>query len=193
MTLRRRLAPVVAAAVAGRGPGSRAPAPAPVRDAAASLVRTDRDVYRATVDSAAVRFTVVVTLANRTADTLTVHPCLQRPPYPPPVSFERLTADGRATQPRAVWSPACTEALMFDPPRLAPGRTRTDTVVAWGSRLPNVLPEFPPGPIEGTYRVVYGDVYRSWHPRSLRPDGTTDLGELVPESLLVSPPFRVTR
>jgi hypothetical protein len=160
--------------------------PRPWQPAATQLVRTDRGLYRATVTPAGVAFTVVTTLTNRTRDTLFVHPCLQQPPFPPVVRLQKRTGDGEW---RHVWSPACTEVLLRDPPRIAPGQSHTDTVRVWGSRKPNEYPAFPPGPVGGTYRLVYGDVYRTWHPNR-RPG---PLGERLPDSLLVSNEFAVVQ
>jgi hypothetical protein len=160
-----------------------------LRDPAATqLVRTHQRVYRATVTPAAVDFTVVVTLTNRTRDTLFVHPCQQHPLFPPVVRLERRTGDGEW---RTVWGPACFQVLLLEPPRVAPGQSRTDTVRVFGSLKPNEYPGFPAGPVAGTYRLVYGDVYRTWYAnRRPRP---RSLGELLPDSLLVSNEFAVVQ
>jgi hypothetical protein len=163
--------------------------PRPREPAATQLVRTDRQVYRATVTPGAVEFTVVTTLTNRTRDTLFVHPCQQHPPFPPVVRLERRTGDGEW---RTVWGPACFQVLLLEPPRITPGESRTDTIRVFGSLKPNEYPGFPPGPVAGTYRLGYRDVYRTWHAR--HPDRRRrSFGELLPDSLLVSNEFAVVQ
>jgi hypothetical protein len=174
---------VLVAAALGSG-GCVAPAPP---SPAGQLVQTEQQVYRATVDQSAVRLTVIATLTNRTPDTLTLHPCAQHPPYPLAVRLDRW----EERKWRSVMGPICTLALMKNPPRLAPGRSRTDTVRLWGSRQPNVIPTFPPGPVAGTYRLVYSSVYRTWHPDAIGTDPNDRIGRALPESLLVSNGFRV--
>ena len=121
------------------------------------LVRVDRTSYDAVDDSASVHFTVVATLTNRTRDTLWVHPCHQKPPYPAIVGVDRLERlDGEW---RPVWGPTCTRALMPDPPRLAPGESRSDTVEVRWYRDPRWITRLPFGPLDGFYRVRYGDVF----------------------------------
>lgn len=60
-----------------------------------ALVVTDRALYEATVDSEWVRVIIYAALTNRTADTLRVYPCRQRPPYHPVVSLERDNGNTR--------------------------------------------------------------------------------------------------
>ena len=151
------------------------------------LIRTDAGVYRAEVSKAAVALTVVATFTNRTRDTLFLHPCAQAPPYPLAISLQRRE-DGKW---HTVVGPVCTLVLMFNPPRLLPGQFRTDTVRLQGSRHPNDLPGFSPGPIAGSYRLIYSQVYRKWYPRNPPPEARDRLGELLPDSLLVSNTFRV--
>jgi hypothetical protein len=158
-------------------PGGAAPA--------AGLVRVAQDTVYADVDSSEVSLTIRATLVNRTRDTLWVHPCLQMEPYPPVARLERAEGAG--------WSLAapyvCTQALMLDPPRLAPGESRTDTIWIWAPR--SGLLQFAPGPVEGEYRLVYDDVFRRWYGMDA-PQGAADgLGERLPTELLTSNPFRV--
>jgi hypothetical protein len=152
------------------------------------LIRTEAEAYRASVTSTGVTLTVVSTFANLTGDTLVLHPCAQRPPYPLAVSLQRN--DGGVW--RTVLSPVCTLALMLNPPRLLPGQARTDTVRLQGLRTPNTFPQFPPGPVAGLYRLAYSSVYRKWYPRNPPPGARNSLGEPLADSLLVSNPFRVT-
>jgi hypothetical protein len=185
MAIRTCIRVVLAAFVAGCA--AQGPAGPSLPDVPGTLVRTERDVYRATVVPSAVSFSVVATFTNVTRDTLWLHPCVQQRPYPPVVTLERQEAGAW----RAVWGPVCTSALMLDPPRLLPGESRTDTVRVWGARTAHTLPDFPAGPVAGAYRLVYGAVYRRWHP--LGPGtGTEDaLGERVPAGLLASNTFQL--
>ena len=153
----------------------------------AELVRTDSNHYRATVTADAVTLVVIATFTNRTQDTLVLHPCVQRPPYPLVVRLQREVG--------GVWrtalGPTCTLALMLNPPRLLPGQARTDTVRLKGWRRPNVMPQFPSGPIGGQYRLAYSDVYRKWYPDGPPPGAKNNLGEPLADSLLVSNPFQI--
>jgi hypothetical protein len=150
--------------------------------AAAPLIRTEREVYRAAVTPTAVELMVVATFINRTRDTLFIHPCQQQPPFPPKVHLEKRVGGTW----RLAWGPVCFHVLMLEPPRLAPGQSRMDTVRIWGSLKPNEYPDFAAGPVGGTYRLVYDWVYRSWDPNR-RPG----LGELLIDAALVSNEFRV--
>lgn len=149
--------------------------------ATAPSIRTDATVYRASVTFTAVELVVVATFTNPTRDTLFLHPCLQQPPFPPKVLLEKWV-DGRW---RSAWARVCTHVLM-DPLRLAPGKMRTDTVRVWASLRPNEYPDFPPGPVAGTYRLVYDWVYGSWD-MNTRPE----LRELLSDSLRASNSFRI--
>jgi len=162
-------------------------APTPLMpDSTGGLITTDSQSYRAVVSPRSVQLTIVATFTNTTADKLTLHPCSQHPPYPPAVGLQRYE-DGEW---RTVLSPVCTLALILDPPRLSPGATRTDTVHLEGFRAPNSFPRFPAGPVAGVYRLAYSSVYRTWNADDA---GATagGLGEAVPDSLLVSNPFRI--
>jgi hypothetical protein len=152
------------------------------------LVRTDAESYRAVVTEAAVELTVVATLTNGTPDKLTLHPCLQRPPYPLNVSLQRYQ-HGKWT---TVLGLMCADVLILDPPRLLPGQSRTDTVRLRGFFAENMDPHFPQGPVTGVYRLIYSDVYRTWNEDSTNPPDRSPLGERLSDSLLVSNPFRVT-
>jgi hypothetical protein len=151
------------------------------------FIRTEADVYRARATESAVTLTVVARFTNTTRDTLVLHPCAQHRPYPLAVSLQRN--EGGTW--RTVLAPWCTLALMFSPPRLLPGQTRIDTVRLQGSRHPNTLPGFSAGPIAGSYRLAYSQVYRKWYPRNPPPGARNRLGEPLPDSLLVSNMFRV--
>ncbi len=151
------------------------------------LIRTEEDLYRARVTESAVTLTVVARFTNTTRDTLVLHPCAQHPPYPLAVSLQRN--EGGTW--RTVLAPWCTLALMFSPARLLPGQSRIDTVRLQGSRHPNTLPGFSAGPIAGSYRISYSQVYRRWYPHNPPPQARDRLGEAVPDSLLVSNTFRV--
>ena len=131
----------------------------------------------ATADSVSLR--LVATLTNPTRDTLRVYPHRQRPPYPPTIDLQRW--DGR--QWRHAWASGTDLAGMLNPPYLAPGASRVDTLRIWGSRQLNVVPAFE-GPVAGTYRLRYRAVYRTWSPERLG-------GELVPDALLTSNAFQI--
>jgi hypothetical protein len=161
--------------------------PTGVTGSPASLVAVSRPEYRADEDSEAVRVTIVARLANRTDDTLRVHPCRQRPPYPPVVGLIRLHG-GTST---VAWGPFCTGLLLRDPPKLPPGAERVDTIQVIGWRSRNQRPNFAPGPVDGTYRLAYRQVYRTWHPYATGPTGQASPGELLPDSVLTSGPFRI--
>jgi hypothetical protein len=151
------------------------------------LVRTEAKTYRARVTESAVTLVVIATFTNTTSDTLALHPCVQHSPYPLAISLQRRE-DGKW---RTVLAPVCTLMLMFSPPRLLPGQARTDTVRLQGSRDPNTLPGWSPGPIAGSYRLAYSQVYRRWYVRNPPPDARNRLGEPLADSLLVSNTFRV--
>lgn len=150
--------------------------------AAAPLIRTEREVYRAKVTPREVELVVVATLTNRTRDTLFLHPCQQQPPFPLKVHLEKRVDSTW----RSAWGPVCFNVLILEPPRLAPGQSRTDTIRVWGSLKPHEYPDFAAGPVGGIYRLVYSWVYRTWDPHR-RPV----LGERLADSLLVSNEFRV--
>jgi hypothetical protein len=152
----------------------------------AGLITTESPSYTAVVSATSVRLAVVAEFANTTSDKLTLHPCSQHSPYPLAVSLQRYEGG----EWRTVLSPVCTLALMLNPPRLSPGETRTDTVRLEGFRAANSYPQFPPGPVAGLYRLAYSDIYRTWNEDHVGPS-VGALGEPVPDSLLVSNPFRV--
>jgi hypothetical protein len=152
-----------------------------------SVIRTDKDLYRAVVTDSTVKLTVVATFTNTTRDTLTLHPCAQTPPYPLTIDLQRK--EGEVW--RTVVSPICTLVLMLNPPRLLPGQSRTDTLQFSESRLPSMFPRFPAGPVAGLYRLAYFEVYRRWYPENPPPGARGGPGEPLAASLLKSNPFRV--
>ena len=163
-------------------------APTPLTPARPGLITTQSASYRAVVSPTSVRITVVAKFTNTTSDKLTLHPCSQHPPYPLAVSLQRYESESGEW--RTVLSPVCTLMLMLNPPRLSRGETRTDTVRLEGFRTAHWYPNFPPGPVAGVYRLVYSSIFRSWNADHNGPPVGT-LGELVPDSLLVSNSFRV--
>lgn len=151
------------------------------------LIRTDREEYRPVITSDAITLTVVSTYTNSTPDTITLHPCYQRPPYPLSVELERL--EGNEWRP--ALSSVCTLALMLNPPVLLPGQFRVDTLRLSGSTRPRTVPAFAPGPLTGFYRLHYFSVFRKWHPQSPPAGAKHPLGEELPDSLRVSNVFRI--
>jgi hypothetical protein len=81
-------------------------------------------------------------------------------------------------------SPPCPAILMLDPPRVAPGASRTDTAHVQASIAPNAAPRFEMEPVDGTYRVVYAQAYGSWRVNQ-------GPGELLPVERRTSAPFRI--
>ena len=161
-------------------------APAPPTPARPGLITTESASHKAVVSATSVRITEVAKFTNTTSDKLTLHPCYQHPPYPLTVRLQRYETG----EWRTVFSPECTLMLMLNPPRLSPGETRTDTVRLEGFRTANWYPKFAAGPVAGVYRLVYSDVYRTWNADHIGPPIGV-LGELVPDSLLVSNSFRI--
>jgi hypothetical protein len=161
-------------------PGGRAAAqPSPRTSVARTLVHVAQRQHDPVVTTVSVSLRVVATLTNRTRDTLWVYPHLQHPPYPPQVDLQRW--DGR--QWRHMWASGKDWGGLPNPPHLAPGASRIDTLRVWGSRRINVAPAFG-GLVAGTYRLRYRAVYRTW---STHPLG----GELVADSLLTSNAFQI--
>ncbi|MDQ6768953.1 MAG: hypothetical protein M3Z54_03080 [Gemmatimonadota bacterium] len=152
-----------------------------------SLIRTNREEYRAVITSDAITISVIATFTNATRDTLTLHPCSQQPPYPLVVQLDRL----QGSQWRIALAPICNDALLLDPPTLMPGQVRVDTLQLRGWRLANTDPTFSPGPLAGQYRLHYYGVYRKWYPRNPPPDAKDQLGEQLDDSLRVSNVFRI--
>ena len=140
------------------------------------LVTTDRASYRARRAGDAIELDIVSTFTNRTADSVYLHPCGQAQPS----FFLEKWVDG-AWKP--AYSPPCPAMLMLDPPRVAPGASRTDTARVRASTDPNSFPRFE-GPIAGSYRLVYAQAYGSW-PASGGP------GELLPLERRASAAFRI--
>lgn len=141
-----------------------------------TLITTDRSSYRIRRTADALELDIVTTFTNRTSDTVRLHPCGTSQPS---FALEK-SVDG-------AWKPAfrqvCTMMLMLDPPRVAPGESRTDTARVRAMLAPNAAPRFEEGmAIPGRYRVVYVQAYRTWIPN----EGP---GELLPLEQRVSNAF----
>jgi len=152
--------------------GSAAPAPS------STLITTDQQSYRLRRTADALEVDILTTFTNRTSDTVRLHPC--GPSSQPSFSLEKWV-DG-------AWKPAygqpCPAILMLDPPKVAPGASRTDTARVRGMLAANAMPRFEIEPVGGSYRVVYAQAYGSWRPN----EGP---GELLPLEQRVSNTFRI--
>lgn len=158
---------------AGETPvGSAAPSPS------SPSITTDQQSYRARRTADALELDIVTTFTNRTSDTVRLHPCGNT--SQPSFSLEKWV-DG-------AWKPAygqaCPAILMLDPPKVAPGASRTDTARVRAMSAANAMPRFEVDPIAGEYRVVYAQAYGSWRPN----EGP---GELLPLDQRVSNTFRI--
>lgn len=142
---------------------------------ATTLITTDRESYRVRRTADAVELDIVTTFTNRTSDTVRLHPCGTSQP-----SFVLEKSIGGAWTP--AYRQACTMMLMLDPPKVAPGASRTDTARVRAMLAPNAMPRFEAEPIAGRYRVVYAQAYRTWIPN----EGP---GELLPLEQRVSNTF----
>ena len=120
---------------------------------------------------------IVSTFTNRTADTVYLHPCGR---VQPSFTFERWDSGGW----RPTYGQVCPAILILDPPRVAPGGSRTDTVHVRASLDPNTMPRFQVTPVSGMYRLVYAQAYGSWRVNQ-------GPGELLPLDRRVSAPFRI--
>ena len=152
--------------------GNTAPSPS------SPLITTDAESYRTRRTAEALELDIVTTFTNRTGDTVRLHPCGST--SQPAFSLEKWV-DGAWTP---AWSQACPAILMLDPPKVAPGASRTDTARVRAMLAPNAMPRFEVDPIAGSYRVVYAQAYRSWRPN----EGP---GELLPLEQRVSNTFRI--
>ncbi len=148
--------------------------PAPAQD---PLVTTDQRTFRARRTGDAIGLDIVATFTNRTGDTVYLHPCGQVQPS----FFLEKWVDG-AWKP--AYSPPCPAILMLDPPRVAPGASRTDTAHVRASTAANSFPRFELDSLAGSYRLVYAQAYGSWRPN----EGP---GELLPLERRASAPFRI--
>ena len=157
--------------------GTESPANDPPPSATSPVITTDRESYRVRRTAEAIEVDIVTTFTNRTSDTIRLHPCGTSQPS---FVLEKWT-DG-AWKP--AYSQACPAMLMLDPPKVAPGASRTDTARVRGMLAPNTMPRFEAEPIAGSYRVVYAQAYRSWVPN----EGP---GELLPLEQRVSNTFRM--
>ena len=143
----------------------------------APLVTVDRESYTARRATSAIELDIVSTFTNRTADSVWLHPCGQAQPS---FTLEKWV-DGAWVP---AFSPACTMMLMLDPPTVAPGASRTDTVRVQSYLDANTAPRFSVEPIPGSYRLVYAQAYGSWK-------ANEGPGELLPLAQRVSAPFRI--
>ncbi len=152
--------------------GNAAPSPA------SPSITTDRQSYRPRRAADALELDIVTTFTNRTSDTVRLHPCGNS--SQPSFSLEKWV-DG-------AWKPAygqaCPAILMLDPPKVAPGASRTDTARVRAMLAADAMPRFEADPIAGEYRVVYAQAYGSWRPN----EGP---GELLPAEQRVSNTFRI--
>jgi hypothetical protein len=152
--------------------GNTAPSPP------STLITTDQQSYRPRRTPEALEIDIVTTFTNRTSDTVRLHPCGST--SQPSFSLEKWV-DG-------VWTPAysqaCPAILMLDPPKVAPGASRTDTARVRAMLAANAMPRFEVDPVAGEYRVVYAQAYGSWRPN----EGP---GELLPLEQRVSNTFRI--
>ena len=152
--------------------GSAAPSPA------SPLITTDRQSYRPRRTAEALELDIVTTFTNRTSDTVRLHPCGST--SQPSFSLEKWV-DG-AWKP--AWGQACPAILMLDPPKVAPGASRTDTARVRAMLAANAMPRFEVDPIAGSYRIVYAQAYGSWR-------ANEGPGELLPLEQRVSNTFRI--
>jgi hypothetical protein len=145
----------------------------------APAVAVDRDTYRVrrVRDGQGLELTIVSTFTNRTADTIVLHPCYERRQA---VVLEKWMGSDW----KSAFGQACPSVLDHSAPRLAPGKSRTDTTLIFTSLRPNTYPRFELGDIPGMYRLVYWKAYRSWHTRPY-------FGPPLPIELRVSNAFRV--
>lgn len=141
------------------------------------LITTDRDVYQVRRTPDAIELDILATFTNRTADTVYLHPCgRSQPSY--------LLEKWVSTEWQPAFSPPCPALLMLDPPRVAPGASRTDTARVRASLRPNTSPRFDMEPAAGTYRLVYAQAYGSWR-------ANQGPGELLPLAMRTSRSFRI--
>jgi hypothetical protein len=168
---------IAACMVSREDSGTASQANDPPPSATSPVITTDRESYRVRRTADAIEVDIVTTFTNRTGDTVRLHPCGTSQPT---FVLEKWT-DG-AWKP--AYSQACPAMLMLDPPKVAPGASRTDTARVRGMLAPNTMPRFEAEPIAGSYRVVYTQAYRSWLPN----EGP---GELLPLEQRVSNTFRM--
>jgi hypothetical protein len=160
----------------------RSSAPAPPL-LAAPLVTVERDTYhvRRIRGGDALALTIVATFTNRTTDTIVLQPCND----PPPAAGLDKWVDG---QWRPAFGQVCADIAHLDAPRLAPGQSRTDTLLIAASLRANTYPRFELATVPGLYRVVYFSAHRNWISGHL---GQPHLGPRLPKELRVSNAFRV--
>ncbi|MDQ3699229.1 MAG: hypothetical protein M3373_14585 [Gemmatimonadota bacterium] len=155
-------------------PASRAEPPASPKPL---FIATDRGTYQLRRTADGLEVDIVATFTNRAADTVFLHPCGR---VQPSFMLERWM-DGEW---RPALAPPCPAILMLDPPRVAPGESRTDTARVRAFTSPDAAPRFEIEPVAGTYRLVYAQAYGSWR------EGEGG-GELLPLEQRVSGAFRI--
>lgn len=168
----------VACTASREEPGEETPVSSTAPSPGSTLITTDKPSYRPRRTAEALELDIVTTFTNRTSDTVRLHPC--GPSSQPSFSLEKWV-DG-AWKP--AYSQACPAILMLDPPKVAPGASRTDTARVRAMLGPNTMPRFEADPIAGEYRLVYAQAYGSWLPN----EGG---GELLPLEQRVSNTFRI--
>ncbi|MDB4950416.1 MAG: hypothetical protein JWM27_3065, partial [Gemmatimonadetes bacterium] len=150
----------------------------PAADTAA--IRTSRDGYRLTPDGPGWRLEIVATYTNRTGRAVYVRHGGGRQP-----GFRLEKREGDAWT--AAFAPAVP--LVAEPPSVvAPGASRTDTLVVLASAPGLGAPAFTVDSIPGTYRVVY-DLYATSTVESM----VALLSDPLPVEARSSNPFQLDR
>jgi hypothetical protein len=138
--------------------------------------RTDQARYTLSQDSAGLAVNIPFTYVNQIGRTIYVANCNQ---------IEQITLEKRAASEQ--WIPAWSGIypLCLSPPLVIPhGSTRSGVMdVSAGAPGSNLHPQFQVSEFEGTYRLVWHDLYWSYDPNR-RP-----FGEELPMELRVSADF----
>jgi hypothetical protein len=142
--------------------------------ASRTAMRTDYSVYVLAPTGPMQRpgLAIIVTYQNASAERRFLDTCDKRPPR-----WHLEKQVGEAWVP--AYEPACTPVAPEHPPTIAPGATRTDTlvIVDHGSNLPR----FTGGAIPGTYRVVY----------LVSPEGERGMSQQLPLDQRISNEFEI--